>query len=93
MEFLRKGLRDTELGRLCRIAQKASDADPKDEGKKAAYRTAFKALVDYRTSVEGDFVCNYAHHANWERSYIGWPHEVHEAKPKTAKPTAWNQGE
>lgn len=93
VEFLRKGLRDTELGRLCRIAQKASDADPKDKGKKAAYTAAFRALVDYRASVEGDFVCNYAHHANWERSYIGWPHEVHAATPKTAKPTAWNQGE
>ena len=93
VEFLRNGLRDTELGRLCRIAQKASDADPKDKGKKAAYTAAFRALVDYRASVEGDFVCNYAHHANWERSYIGWPHEVHAATPKTAKPTAWNQGE
>ena len=91
VEFLRKGLRDTELGRNCRIAQKASDADPGNEEKKAAYRTAFKALVDYRASVEGDFVCNYSHHADWERSYVGWPHKIREAKPKTAKPSVWGE--
>ena len=76
IEFLRKGLRDTELGRNCRIAQKASAADPKDAAKKAAFDAAFKALVAYRASVEGDFVCNYSFHANWERLFVGWPHKV-----------------
>lgn len=76
IEFLRKGLRDTELGRECRIAQKARAADPKDAAKKAAFAAAFKALVDYRASVEGDFVCDYSFHANWERMFVGWPHKV-----------------
>jgi len=90
LEFLRKGLRDTELGRNCRIAQKASDADPKDKDKKAAYDAAYKALADYRASVEGDYVCDYAHHANWERLFIGWPHKVRGDK---AKPVKQIQGE
>ena len=85
VEYLRKGLRDTELGRLCRIAQKASDAAPDDKAKKAAYDAAFKALVDYRASVEGDFVCNYAHHADWERRFVGWPHKVRSAGKKPEK--------
>jgi len=85
IEFLRKGLRDTELGRNCRIAQKASDADPDDKAKKAAYDAAFKALVDYRASVEGDFVCDYAHHADWERMFVGWPHKVRDAKAPQSK--------
>ena len=99
IEFLRKGLRDTELGRLCRIAQKASEAAPKDSAKKAAYDAAFKALVDYRHSVEGDCVCNYSRHAQWERQYVGWPHEVRGVKPKQKttdgkkKTFGWNEGE
>ena len=82
--FLRKGLRDTELGRNCRIAQKASDEDPQDAAKKAAYDAAYKALADYRASVEEDFVCDYAFHANWERLFVGWPHKVRGDKPKPA---------
>ena len=85
VEYLRKGLRDTELGRHCRIAQKASDAEPENDEKKAAYDAAFKALVDYRSSVEGDFVCNYAHHADWERRFVGWPHKARSEGKKTKK--------
>jgi len=99
IEYLRKGLRDTELGRLCRIAQKASDAAPGDAAKKATYDAAFRALVDYRHSVEADCVCNYSRHAQWERQYIGWPHEVRGAKPAPSvsagkpKPFGWDEGE
>ena len=101
IEFLRKGLRDTELGRNCRIAQKARADDPKDAAKKAAFDAAFKALVDYRASVEGDFVCNYSFHANWERLFVGWPHKVRKTDaapapapaPKQKRPADWNQGE
>ena len=99
IDFLRKGLRDTELGRFCRIAQKASDAALSDAVKKTAYVTAFKALVAYRQSVEADCVCNYSRHAHWERQYIGWPHEVRGAKPKPKTPAGkknpfgWNDGE
>ena len=96
IEFLRKGVRDTELGRLCRIAQKASEEDPGNAVKKSAYDAAFKALADYRASVEGDFVCDYAHHANWERLFIGWPHKVRNAgaapAPKQDMPVGWDQG-
>ena len=102
IEYLRKGVRDTELGRLCRIAQKASEAAPEDAAKKAAYAAAFKALVDYRHSVEGDCVCNYSRHDFWEQKFIGWPHKLRFGKkekppkksaPPTNKPVGWNQGE
>ena len=94
--FLRKGVRDTELGRLCRIAQKASEAAPKDAARKAAYDAAFRALTDYRASVEGDFVCNYRHHAEWERRFVGWPHKAADGRTKERKPkrpAGWDQGE
>ena len=85
IEFLRKGLRDTELGRRCRIAQKASDADAGNAAKKAAYNAAYRALAEYRASVERDFVCDYAHHANWERYFVGWPHKDRGSKANAAK--------
>jgi len=97
VEYLRKGLRDTELGRLCRIAQKASETAPGDAVKKAAYEAAFKELVAYRHSVEDDCVCNYSRHADMERRFIGWPHKMrdHKQEPSAAKgkPNGWNDGE
>ena len=73
--FLRKGIRDAELTRNCRIAQKRHLADKGDAAKKAAFESALRELDAYRTSVEGDFVCNYAHHAAWEKEILLWPHE------------------
>ena len=64
IDFLRKGLKDTELTRNVRIAQKRGKG--MDE--------AFKAMVEYRASVEGDLVCNYSHVAKWERDCLKWPH-------------------
>ena len=94
--FLRKGLRDTELGRRCRLAQKASEADPSDADRRAAYEQAYRRLADYRASVEGDFVCNYRHHADWERRFLGWPHKT-EGQPSVpehpGRPRGWNDGE
>ena len=93
---LRKGVRDTELGRICRIAQKASEAAPEDAAKKAAYDDAFKTLLAYRASVEGDMVCNYSYHAGTER-FFGWPHKVRNQKREPSaekgKPIGWNDGE
>jgi hypothetical protein len=51
-------------------------AAPNGVEKLAEFDAAFKALADYRASVEGDFVCDYSFHANWERMFVGWPHKV-----------------
>ena len=32
--------------------------------------------ADADVSTEGDFVCDYSFHANWERMFVGWPHKV-----------------
>lgn len=61
-----------ELTRNCRIAQKKYDAEKIDAAKKAFYRS-FRELVEYRKSVEGDFICNF-HKAARSESRIGWPH-------------------
>ena len=70
--YLRKGLRDAELTRNCRIAQKKYDAEKTDAAKNAFYRS-FRELNEYRKSVEGDFICNF-HKAARSESRIGWPH-------------------
>lgn len=75
IEFLRKGLRDAELTRKVRIAQKAMDAAPGDEAKKAAFMAAFEEMKAYRASVEGDFVCNFRYEAAKEMKGLGWPYE------------------
>ena len=64
--FLRKGLRDGLLTFRARIAQKSGD--------KAAFDAAFKAMVDYRASVEADNVCAWAWFADMEEEVAGWPH-------------------
>ena len=96
IEYLRKGVKDTELGRICRIAQKASEAAPEDEAKRQAYAEAFKALLAYRASVEGELVCNYNFHAKKEM-FFGWKHKLHEENKKVdkvkGKPAGWNEGE
>ena len=73
IDYLKKGLRDAELTRACRIAQKAKDAKPDDVAARAAFARAFRALVDFRASVEGDFICNFQHEVEDEMR-IGWPH-------------------
>ena len=72
--FLRKGLRNTELTRIVRIAQKEWQKSGGNEREKAVFDAAFKAMNDYRTSVEGDFVCNFADSARNERNGMKWPH-------------------
>lgn len=72
--YLRKGLRNTELTRAVRIAQKEWLKDKGDTAKKAAFDAAFKAMNEYRASVEGDFVCNFAGAARRERNGLRWPH-------------------
>lgn len=74
IEFLRKGLRDTELTRKVRIASKAYRADKKNLAKKAAFDAAFKAMNDYRATIENDAVCNYNAAAFREWAALGWPH-------------------
>jgi hypothetical protein len=75
IDFLRKGLRDTELTRNTRLAQKAYHADLRNPEKKAAFKAAFKAMNDYRSHVEDEFICNYHIAARQELSGLGWPHE------------------
>jgi hypothetical protein len=74
IEFLRKGLRDTELTRKTRIAQKAHAADRKNAAKKAAFDAAFKAMNDYRASIEDEPVCNFNTAAFREWAGMRWPH-------------------
>ena len=73
--FLRKGLRNAELTRAVRIAQKDWQKSGGDTEKEAAFKAAFKAMNDYRASVEGDFVCNFADSARSERNSMQWPHQ------------------
>lgn len=74
VEFLRKGLKDTELTRKTRIAQKAHLADRKNAVKKAAFEAAFKEMNDYRATIENEPVCNFNTAAFREWTGMGWPH-------------------
>ena len=74
VEFLRKGVRDTELTRACRQAQKRWTANKEDEALGQSFRKAFAAMNDYRASVEADLVCNYQVQAQQERNWLKWPH-------------------
>lgn len=73
IEYLRKGLRDAELTRDCRIAQKKYEVE-KSEGAKQAWHGAFRALAAYRKSVEGDFICAFDKEAK-DEARMGWPHD------------------
>ena len=75
IDFLRKGLRNTELTRAVRIAQKEWQKSGGDNAKKAAFEAAFKVMNDYRASVEGDSVCDFATLARRERNGMQWPHK------------------
>ena len=74
VDYLRKGLRDAELTRKTRLAQKAAQAAPGDESKKAAFLAAFEEMKAYRLSVEGDFICNFLYEAVKEKQGLGWPY-------------------
>ena len=73
IDYLRKGLKDAELTRNCRIAEKKYDAE-KGEAAKRAWHEAFRELARYRKSVELDFVCNFSREAHTE-ARMGWPHD------------------
>ena len=81
VEFLRKGLRDAELTRRTRIAEKAMNEAPDDAARKAAFEAAFKKMNEYRASVEGDFVCNFRYEGRTEMR-MKWPHKELTAAPK-----------
>lgn len=68
VEFLRKGLCASLLLYRTRVAQKGGD--------EAAFRAAFGKLVDYRASVEADFICAWTWFAEREAKFAGWPHKV-----------------
>ena len=72
--FLQKGLRDGLLTFRTRVAQKSGD--------KAAFAAAFKALTDYRASVEADGVCAWSWFADSEQSHAGWPHITQKYRKK-----------
>ena len=73
IEYLRKGLKDAELTRNCRIAQKKYDAE-KSESAKQSWYGSFRELAAYRKSIEGDFTCALDKEANSE-ARMGWPHD------------------
>ena len=77
MEFLRKGLHDGLLTYRTRMAQKSGD--------KKAFEAAFKAMVDYRASVEADNVCAWAWFADVEENHAGWPHKTQKYRQQSAK--------
>ena len=72
VEFLRKGIRNTELTRATRIAEKAWDADPKNPEKKAAFAAAYAAMNDYRASIKGECVFSMAVALRSENGQMGW---------------------
>ena len=77
VEFLRKGLHDGLLTYRTRKAQKSGD--------KKAFEAAFKAMVDYRASVEADNVCAWAWFADVEENHAGWPHKTQKYRQQSAK--------
>ena len=85
IDFLRKGLRDAELTRNCRAAEKLW----KSKSSKAEriqlrnkFNAAFQKLVQYRASVEADGICNYSHHTPKEAASLGWRHKSVKLKNK-----------
>ena len=76
VEFLRKGIVNTELTRKTRIARKALDADSGNAGKKAAFDAAFEAMNGYRASIQSDCALNLHREAIKEKQQLGWPHKV-----------------
>lgn len=77
IDFLRKGLKDAELTRNCRAAEKQwrNCQDPvQKKNLREEFRSAFRTLVEFRKSVESDNVCNYGHFAVNERFSNGWGH-------------------
>jgi hypothetical protein len=82
IEFLRKGIVNTELTRKTRIARKAYEADKKNAEKRAAFSDAFDAMNAYRTSIEGDFALNLHREAYNEMVQLQWPHKVSVHKVK-----------
>ena len=80
VEFLRKGIINTELTRKTRIAKKALDKDPKNTAKKAAFEAAFKAMNEYRISIQGDCALNLQREAFNEFKQLGWPHTAMSGK-------------
>ena len=82
IDFLRKGLRDAELSRNCRAAQKAwqlAKAANKPHAERVKLRNKFlkefKIMTDFRASVESDLVCNFGHFALREQYSCGYPHK------------------
>lgn len=75
VEFLAKGLKDARLTRQTRLAQKAWLENRQDFAKKQAFETAFKAMNDFRATIEADNVCNFDEATRNERYQLQWPHE------------------
>ena len=59
-----------------RIAQKRWLESGRAADKKPPFDAAFKAMCEYRASVEDDCVCNFADCANSEINSMGWPHKA-----------------
>ena len=72
IDFLRKGIRASELARRVRIAQKSGDTK--------AFDAAFRDLCDFRVRTEGDLVGNISLRSDVERRFLSWPHEARSAK-------------
>ena len=78
IDFLRKGLRDAELTRNCRAAEKlwkSKSAKAERIKLRDKFNAEFQKLVKYRASVEVDGICNYSHYTVNEAASLGWPHK------------------
>ncbi|MBQ6915259.1 MAG: DUF4838 domain-containing protein [Kiritimatiellae bacterium] len=72
VEFLRRGILNTELTRATRIAEKAWDADKEDQGKKAAFADAYAKMKAYRASIAGEHVFSEWRANRVEDKMMGW---------------------
>ena len=72
VEFLRKGIRNTELTRAVRIAEKAWAADAASNEKRKAFATAYEEMQRYRAKIEGEWVFDPALASHVENKMMGW---------------------
>ena len=80
IRFLYEGIRNVELTRTCRLAQKAWLADKKNASLHKAFMDAFAKMNAYRAEIQENDVFDLQLQAHRERDFLGWPHKPMEAK-------------
>jgi len=85
IDFLRKGIVNTELTRKTRLARKALDAEAGNAAKQAAFDAAFKSMNDYRASIQFDCALNLHREAINEFKQLQWPQQAIDLTKKETK--------